>query len=172
MEKQLQPPFDHYTIDEQGVLRSYPRNGTIKEIRIMKGTLDCYGYLIYKLRAGKIQKNVKAHRLVAIAFIPNPDNKPTVNHIDGNKANNNVANLEWSAYKEQIVHSVKNGLQKEFGQKHVIQYDTDGNKIAEFSSIREAAEKTGIKWQNISACFQKAKNRKTAGGFIWKTSND
>ena len=68
----------------------------------------CNGYMQVKVSG----KQIYVHRLVAQAFIPNPDNKPQVNHKDGNKANNNVNNLEWVTNKENISHAYENSLQK------------------------------------------------------------
>ena len=80
-------------------------NRGIKSLRIDKG-----GYLTVWLCKCSAQKNYKAHRLVAIAFIPNPENKATVNHIDGNKQNNCVENLEWATHSENINHANRTGL--------------------------------------------------------------
>ena len=66
------------------------------------------GYLYVKLQVNKKSKNKSIHRLIAITFIPNPFNKPTVNHKDGNKLNNNYWNLEWATRKENSCHAVKN----------------------------------------------------------------
>lgn len=73
------------------------------------------GYYVYAMRPeGRkgICKCVKIHRLIAEAFIPNPENKPFINHIDGNKLNNNVNNLEWCTNQENVIHAYKMGLCK------------------------------------------------------------
>ena len=78
--------------------------------RIRKQEVTNVGYNRVNLRDCDRDNNVSVHRLVAEAFIPNKENKPTVNHIDGNKINNNVSNLEWSTFSEQMLHAVKNNL--------------------------------------------------------------
>lgn len=78
--------------------------------RILKPRLDNHGYYRVALVNGKRIKECKIHRLVAEAFIENPYNKPTVNHIDGNKRNNRVENLEWATSKEQMEHALATGL--------------------------------------------------------------
>lgn len=89
--------------------------GRVKSIkyrrpRILKPRLDNHGYYRVALVNGKRIKECKIHRLVAEAFIENPYNKPTVNHIDGNKRNNRVENLEWATSKEQMEHALATGL--------------------------------------------------------------
>ena len=73
-------------------------------------TIDKDGYPIIRFTINKKKVVRKIHRLVALAFIPNPLNKPQVNHIDGNKSNNFAWNLEWTTAKENVVHAFKNGL--------------------------------------------------------------
>ena len=81
------------------------RRGTI-----IKQSYDTRGYPKLNLKANCKCKTVLVHRLVAEAFLPNPENKKTVNHIDCERTNNSVSNLEWATYKENIVHAWENGL--------------------------------------------------------------
>jgi hypothetical protein len=85
------------------------RNGqvwTLAHSKYLTPCYDSYGYLIVCLfnNDTKIKKNLKIHRLVAQAFIPNPENKPTVNHLNGDKTNNHLSNLEWATVAEQNRH--------------------------------------------------------------------
>ena len=76
------------------------------------------GYPIVSLSMLGKQKTPTLHRLVAMAFIPNPHNKPQVNHIDGDKQNNHVSNLEWNTHQENITHAYKNGLRDNKGENN------------------------------------------------------
>lgn len=141
-----------------------------------KGTHDSYGYLVVKYKG----KMYKVHRLVAMKYIPNPENKQTVNHIDGNKENNTVENLEWATNKEQIKHAWKEKLStNNHLKKKIKQIDVKtGEVIKIFNSIREASIETGINEANISTVINKRKPknrpkpRQTAGGYKWEMCND
>lgn len=109
-----------YSVSNFGNIRSLDRKvgGPNPDGRIIKGRLRKFlvvrGYFSVNLidkRTGKSTRN-SVHRFVAEAFIPNPENKPCVNHIDGNKQNNNVSNLEWCTYKENSEHAFRTGLSK------------------------------------------------------------
>lgn len=90
------------------------RNGSTSKTkeRIMKQTETKKGYLKCKLSMNNIGTNVVVHRLVAIAFLENKNNKDQINHIDGNKKNNHVSNLEWCTGKENVKHAIINVLRK------------------------------------------------------------
>lgn len=84
----------------------------IRKGKILKPYKSKKGYLNCDLRINGKRKNVQVHRFVALAFIDNPENKPQVNHKDGNKTNNCVENLEWCTNSENQIHAFKNNLQK------------------------------------------------------------
>jgi len=104
------------------------------------------------------------HRLVAKVFIPNPENKEQVNHIDGNKQNASVNNLEWCSNIENQIHKINSGLSNT--TKKIIQYDLQMNKINHFNSQVDASKELNICCTSISKCC--LKKQKTAGGFIFK----
>ena len=146
---------------------------------ILKHCYDKRGYPRVCFRRGDKPKVFTVHRLIALTFIPNPENKRTVNHKDGIKTNNFLDNLEWNTYSENTRHAVKNGLHKgnpswkgKYGKDHnkskeVIQISLiDGFEINRFGSIKEAERKTNISSQSISnVCLGK---RNKAGGFKWR----
>jgi hypothetical protein len=98
-----------YAIAEDGKVWSYPKRGNPNG-KFINGITTAYGYEQVGLRKnGKTYIN-KIHRLVARAFLDNTASKPHINHIDGNKINNNVSNLEWCTISENNIHAVKEGL--------------------------------------------------------------
>jgi len=138
----------------------------IEKERILPGYKVKNGYLYQTLLKNGVMKTFKLHRLVAQAFIPNPYNKPQVNHINGDKTNNSVYNLEWVTRKENLRHAYETGLSR---IRPILQYDLDGNFVMEHSSITSATKSIGKKYHgNIMMCCQEKGNRKTAYGYIWK----
>ncbi len=121
-------------------------------------------YRHIELRYG-INRNFLIHRMVAEAFIPNPFNLRCVNHIDENKENNHVDNLEWCTYQYNTTYG-KGSLQR---NSKIIQYDMAGNALKIWESIKEASENLGIKYQNISACCRGKK--KSSCGYMWSYAN-
>ena len=128
-------------------------------------------------------KNMNIHRLVAKAFLENPNNYPVVNHIDGNKWNNNVNNLEWCTYKHNTNEAVRIGLYDNRNKmmsispirsKEINMYDKNNELIRSFRDSVEA--EIILKRQGIKVCSRNIRNvccgkRKTAGGFIWRLKN-
>lgn len=106
-----------YAITEDGKVWSYPRKskwGTqlwTSKGRFLTSSLDVVGYMAVGL-SGKRSKTHRIHRLLAMTFIPNPENKKTVNHINGIKADNRLENLEWATYLENNKHARRMGLNK------------------------------------------------------------
>ena len=143
--------------------------------KILKHNIHKDGYHLVGLSKNNSKKSYLVHRLVAEAFISNPEKKSEVNHIDGNKNNNCVNNLEWVDRCENMRHRIdvlgfKGGLYGKLGalnkQSKIVQQIKDGIVIAEFYGSHEAERKTGISSGGIrSTCRGE---HKTAGGFQWK----
>lgn len=128
------------------------------------------GYKKVTLRLGVCsRKTFSVHRLVALAFIPNPNNKPTVNHKDGDKSNNSVCNLEWATRSEQTQHAWNTGLIKDIKTRANAVIDSLGNEVIcvttgeIFRSVGEAARAYDLKVTNLSRVCKGVKGYKTAG---------
>lgn len=159
--------YPNYTVDETGIVRSI-KSGKVKAQQIYAG-YKCV--LLWNGGAGKWEK---VHRLVAQAFVPNPQYLPCVNHIDENKTNNKVSNLEWCSYSYNNSYGANAPLKKmqQARKKRVVQYDaTTLEPIAEYESTVEAGRVTGITSANIAGCCRNKPYCKTAGGFIWRYKN-
>lgn len=132
---------------------------------ILKPCFDSGGYIQIHLCRHQKKRWTKIHRLVAEAFLPNPDNLPQVNHKDGNKENSRLDNLEWVSMSDNMQHAYKTGLN--FGRvKAILQFDLNGNFVQEFKSITEAAKAVD---RNPSSIQSHLKGKTTqCGGYMWK----
>lgn len=136
------------------------------------------GYVSVILCKNKSQKNVFVHRLVADCFVPNPENKPCVNHIDGDKSNPCSSNLEWCTQKENISHAINNGLFKPNARyllnkaprptKPIYQFDKNGKFIKKWDSCRDVCNYLGVKDSHIYDCISGKCH--SAYGFIWSNT--
>ena len=130
------------------------------------------GYLQVCLTKDGKSKTYTVHRLVAKAFLPNLKNKKQVNHIDGNKENNSIDNLEWVTSSENNKHAFITGLNKPHNMRKVNQYDLQGNFIKQWNSITDFLKENdlNLKNSNITTCCKG--KRKNAYGFIWKYADE
>ena len=152
--------FEKYEVSNLGKVRN------IKSGRVLKTSLNNNGYLRLFLCKNNKRKHLYLHRIIATAFIDNPDEKPCVNHIDENKLNNDLSNLEWCTVRENLIHGTRTKRAAEKCFKKVIQLDLNDNVLNEFESIKQAGQKTGALARNISSCCNG--KRKSAGGFKWR----
>lgn len=173
------PNYPDYLIESDGRIFSLKRNIW------MKPSLGNNGYYGLELANKDGHKRLSIHRLVALAYIPNPNNYPIVNHKDENKLNNNVENLEWctakynltygSTIKRRVSHTDyskpiykrnarKNGKKV---SKPVARYTLSGKYIDSFESAAVAARHLKLQSNHIIECCRSEK-RKSAHGYIWK----
>lgn len=174
-----------YEVSNLGQVRSMPRKGTFRDKHILRQAKNNNGYpMVHLFKNGK-GKAIAVHRIVAKTFLKNPLNKRDVNHIDGNKENNNISNLEWTTHTENMKHARKHNLiaisnnvinqgkkiGKKYGKKNgkkrakkVIQYK-DNNILNVWNSLTEANKNTNVAISEISRCCN---NKKAyAGGYQW-----
>jgi hypothetical protein len=145
-----------------------------KEKRVLKTQIKSNGYEQVKLCKEAKSNYFTIHRLVALHFIEKPKNKKEVNHIDGNKLNNNVKNLQWVTSSENQKHAFKTGLQKvRRGKDHqqslkVNQLTLGGQLVNTFESIKSIKRILGFNTFGIIKCCKKEKRYKTAYGYRWE----
>ena len=123
---------------------------TVKQNKILKQHISVHGYLRCRMRKNNKTKKFVVHRLVAKAFIPNPENKPCVDHIDTNKQNNNVKNLRWVTYSENMKNPITIKAMNKYKYKKV--RCLENGEI--FNSIREASKKIGATLGALSAALR------------------
>lgn len=167
-----------YQVSNLGRLKSFKKDpgGYILSNKNSKG-----GYLSVVLSKVGLRKSLKLHRIVAEAFIPNPDNKREVNHINMVKSDNRMENLEWSTPSQNIRHAVENkpsmiaGMVKYNNERpdQIVQKSLSGNIIAIFKNAVLAAKETGVCRRNILQVaaqteYKPGLIRKQAGGYIWE----
>lgn len=159
-----------YEVSDQGRVKSLGNNKSRKE-KILKPQKYSCGYFLVKLCKEGVVKQCLIHRLVAEAFIPNPNNLDTVNHKDEVKTNNVVSNLEWMSMKDNLNYGTRNKRSAEsiveVLAKSVQMFDkSTGELLATFPSLCEAERVTGISRPNISNCCRN--KQKYAGDYVWK----
>lgn len=130
---------------------------SVKSQRVLKPAGDEYLHVCLTAKNGKL-KNEKVHRLVALAFIDNPDQFPCVNHKDEDKKNNCVDNLEWCSYQYNNAYGTRN-------KKKIVQLTLDGEYVATFNSVNSAAEAVNRGRTAITECL-KGRN-KSCAGYRW-----
>lgn len=156
MEKPIKDYELYYVVHSSGKIWSNITN------RFIIGRTNKKGYTTISLKG----KPFSLHRIVALSFIPNHENKTQVNHINGVKSDNRVENLEWCTVLENNIHAINNGLRKGKKSKGVIQKDKNGNEVARYFSIKNTI---GFNIKNIRlVCNNKRKLHK---GFKWEYIN-
>lgn len=147
--------------------------GRVKSIRlgkekILKQGKDGHGYLHVNLCGAGVNKVIKIHRLVAIAFLQNPLNLPTVNHKNENKEDNSVENLEWMSYSDNNNYGNRNKKASEKMSLKVVQI-LNGVEINIFPSLMYVKRELGFDASHISKCC--LGKRKSANGYQWRYLN-
>jgi len=151
--KELEGFEKKYLISSRGRVWSNYKNDYLKQGKTIRG----YNIVYLCINRNK-QKTMSVHRLVAKHFIENTDNKPQVNHIDGNKENNNVENLEWNTNKENNNHAIKNNLYnpKNCGMcKETILFNTKTEQDEVYKSRSQFAESIGADAYSVRTCLTK-----------------
>lgn len=175
-----------YMVSNLGRIKSLKRKANtgrggwrIWEERILKqgtGTSGEKTIVLYSSNSENKKRSRLVHRLVIEAFIPNPENKPTVNHIDGNRKNNCLSNLEWATWSENNKHAYLTGLNNPSKNlpKHnrpVDMLDLEGNILMSFNSITEASLYIGKSLSPIYGVCAGYPKHHTAHGYKWKFQN-
>ena len=159
--------FPKYHVSNQGRIKN------IESGRIFTGTRDAFGYVHVRLINPQGTYTLrKIHRLVAEAFLPNPEGKPIIDHRDGDKTNNTLENIRWVTYSENTVAYNKKreeanpGNRQNQTSRKIAQYTLDGKLVATFNKMSEITKATGIdKYGIYCTCYGKLRSN---GGFMWR----
>lgn len=160
-----------YQVSNMGRIRSIVKRHSSMP-RIMKQRKAGAGYAYVGLSLNGVQKKIPVHRLVANAFVSNPENKPEVNHIDGDKTNNTASNLEWVTSKENKKHAHRTGLyDADISNRSipVIAIDTETGKTEKYKSLIDAARELGLHPGSVSRA---AKGKYMAGKYRFKYARE
>lgn len=170
-----------YQVSNLGQVRSVPHitKGPHNEQRFVNGKIikqfisKC-GYLRVGLTIkNHCSKTVLVHRLVALAFLDNPNNYPCVNHKDENKQNNHVNNLEWCTYSYNLNYHEGQKRRSEKHKNKIEMIDKySGQVLRTFDSITDASKITGISRGGITDVCMQRHNKYTAGGYIWRYADE
>lgn len=163
MEKTIPGIKDIYTVTDDGIVYSYS-SGKRKRLRTYindKGYERCH---VYRIDGTRLTTTV--HRLVALAYIPNPENKAQVNHKDTNKLNNHYKNLEWATQLENMAHAVENNIYTRY--RKVYKYSTDYELVKIYDNVTEAIKDNHeLTYNDLSKCLNSTAANTYAKGFYW-----
>lgn len=160
--------FPNYEVSTEGRVRSlnYRKTGEIKILKPSEARKKYGGYLVVTMYKNGKPKTVFIHRIVACTFIPNPNGLKEINHINENKHDNRVENLEWCDRDYNIHHGTRGKRQGEKQSRKVKATNIKTGEVIVFNSIKQASEETGCDMSLIvKVCKGK---RKTCGGFHWE----
>lgn len=170
-----------YQVSNMGRVRSLERTRSMNQDRVRKpvpvpGRIlvpqkKKAGYLGVVLSKDGKQRNVRIHCIVAKSFLPNPEGKPQVNHINGIKSDNRLSNLEWATNSENQQHALATGL-RDMSQrrKAIFQYDMSGKFIRSWNGAVEVEKETGMSQRYVASCCRG--EERSAYGFVWKYESE
>lgn len=156
--------YPNYFVDSEGCVQSIQKG---KNKKLYQKITKCGYCTVCLCDYDKKKKWFLVHRLVALAFIPNPENKPCIDHINGDKTYNRVSNLRWCTYKENSNNPISHKRLCDAQQKRpIIQYTLDGEFVREWESSFQIEQELGYHHSKISLVCRGI--RKTAYKSIWK----
>ena len=154
----------YYAVSNTGEVMSLRKN------RRLKLAIDRYGYPKVVLTVHGKSFYYTVHRLVAMAFVPNPDGKETVNHINEDKTDNRAENLEWLSIQENDNHGTRNHRMALAKSKRPIICISPDGKITRYLGVKDASRKTGIAHSQIAKYCQS--HKKTVYGYEWRYADE
>jgi len=162
---------ENYEVSNTGRVKSIKRinpRGRVVNEKFLKLVEDKSEYILAHLSKNGIARNVRVHRLVAQTFIPNLENKPQVNHIDENKSNNRLDNLEWCTAKENTNFGTHNTRMSKSKHKQIVSISSSG-LIRFFDSVESAYKTLNLKQTSVSAVLNKRQNHTGGYRFMYVT---
>lgn len=154
----------YYLVSDSGQVQSRCRYS------VLKPKIDRYGYEVVTLSVNGKQYCRTVHRLVAQAFVPNPNNLPTVNHINENKSDNRSINLEWMSVIANDNYGTRNERMANAKCRSPVEQILHDGTTVRYKGVTDASRKTGIHRASIAMCCKNT--RKTAGGYRWRYVNE